>query len=103
VAGRAATPQGRKLNNINNMPAKYKLFCTFCKVKLPNDWTNLPNCYVELSIENRLRGREYKIKKKPFKTYLKRHYLTNRTFSLWNGLSSDTVSVWTEYTNLKNT
>jgi hypothetical protein len=65
--------------------------------------THLPNCYVELSIENRLRGHEYKIKKKPFKTNLKRHYLTNRTFNLWNGLSSDTVSVWTEYTNLKNT
>jgi hypothetical protein len=36
MTGRAATPQGRKLNKIH---AKYKLFCTFCKVKLPIDWT----------------------------------------------------------------
>jgi hypothetical protein len=42
MAGRAATPRGRKLNNVNNMPdipAKYKLLCTFYKVKLAIDWT----------------------------------------------------------------
>jgi hypothetical protein len=41
MAGRAATPQGRKLNNINNMPDRRYLpsICTFCKVKLPIDWT----------------------------------------------------------------
>jgi hypothetical protein len=46
VAGRAATPQGRKLNNINNMPDRRYLpsinfSVSFAKVKLPIDfdWT----------------------------------------------------------------
>jgi hypothetical protein len=56
MAGRAATPQGRKLNNIINMPdSKYKLFCTFCKVKLPIDWTMYAN-------ENVVRVREYQFR-----------------------------------------
>lgn len=51
------------------------------------------NYYVELCTDNRLRGHEFKIRKEPFKTTVRKHYLTNRTFDLWNGLSRDIVLV----------
>jgi hypothetical protein len=57
-----------------------------------------PGCmgdFLEFALDQRLRGHDYKTQKESFKGVVRQSFLTNRTFTLWNGLSPETVNVST--------
>jgi hypothetical protein len=57
-----------------------------------------PGCmgdFLEFALDQRLRGHDCKTQKESFKGVVRQSFLTNRTFTLWNGLSPETVNVST--------
>jgi hypothetical protein len=65
-------------------------------LSLPNQL--FPGCmgdFLEFALDQRLRGHDYKTQKESFKVVVRQSFLTNRTFTLWNGLSRETVNVST--------
>lgn len=55
----------------------------------------------ESSSDVRLRGHEYKLKHENFKTTTRQHFISNRIFTIWNGLPSAVVSA-TSVNSFKN-
>jgi hypothetical protein len=51
--------------------------------------------FFEFALDQRLRGHDYKTQKESFKGVVRQSFLTNRTFTLWDGLSPETVNVST--------
>jgi hypothetical protein len=55
-----------------------------------------PGCiddFLEFALDQRLRGHNYKTQKESFKGAIRQFDKTNRTFTLWNGLSPETINV----------
>ncbi|EFA13460.1 LINE-1 reverse transcriptase homolog-like Protein [Tribolium castaneum] len=51
--------------------------------------------FLQIQYHDRLRGHSYKLKKEPFKTTVRKNYLTNRAFDIWNGLPDNVVAAVT--------
>ncbi|EFA12429.1 hypothetical protein TcasGA2_TC005240 [Tribolium castaneum] len=51
--------------------------------------------FLQIQNHDRLRGHSYKLKKEPFKTTVRKNYLTNRAFDIWNGLPDNVVAAVT--------
>lgn len=47
---------------------------------------------VQLDVEGRLRGHQYKLRREQLRTSQRLHYLTNRTFNHWNSLPDEVVT-----------